>query len=305
MWAYNVRFELVMSGITLGQSREAVPRSVRRAEQGGRRLAERERRWLVPLGRAGFAANGLVYMVVGALAAQAAMGSGGDTTDTGGALGYIIQAPFGRVVVGLIAVGLAGYALWRFLQATLDSEHKGNNPQGIAQRIGFGIAGATYAGLALSALAMALQRGGQPDQEQATQDRTAWLMSQPFGHWLVMLVGLIVIGVGIGQWVVAYRASFKDKIRDGELSAQTRRAVTRIGQCGYAARGTAFVLIGGFLVLAGARSQPDEARGLGGVLAAVGSEPFGQVLLGLVAVGLIAYGLHMLVSARYRQMVIS
>lgn len=294
-----------MSGMSFSETREAVPRSVERAEQGGRRLAERERHWLVPLGRAGFAANGLVYVVVGALSAQAAMGSGGNTADTGAALGYMVQAPFGRIVVGIIAIGLAGYALWRFLQALLDSEHKGNKPQGVTQRIGFGIAGATYVGLALSALTMALQVGAQPDQEQATQDRTALLMAQPFGHWLVMLVGLIVVGVGLAQWVVAYRASFRDKLRDGELSAQTRRAVTVIGRCGYGARGVAFVLIGGFLVVAGARSAPDEARGLGGALAALGAEPFGPVLLELVALGLVAYGVHMLVAARYRQMVIS
>ena len=294
-----------MSGTAFGEARETVPRSVRRAEQGGRRLAERERRWLVPLGRAGYAANGLVYVVVGALAAQAAMGSGGDTTDTGGALGYILQAPFGHALVGLMAVGLVGYALWRFLQAVLDSERKGDHPQGIVQRLGFGIAGATYAGLAISALSMALERGGQPDQEQATQDRTAWLMTQPAGHWLVALVGLIVIGVGIAQWVVAYRASFEHKLQDGELSPRLRRAITAIGRWGYVARGLAFVLIGGFLVLAGLRSQPEEARGLGGALAALAQQPSGPLLLGLVAIGLVAYGLHMLVAARYRQMVIS
>ncbi|GAC1313297.1 MAG: DUF1206 domain-containing protein [Chloroflexota bacterium] len=294
-----------MNGIAHGEAREAVPRSFRRAEQGGRRLAERERRWLVPLGRAGYAANGLVYVVVGALAVQAAMGSGGDTTDTGGALGYILQAPFGRVLVGLIAIGLAGYALWRFVQAILDSEHKGDTIRGIVQRVGFGIAGATYAGLAISALSMALQRGAQPDQEQATQDHTAWLMSQPLGHWLVVLVGLVVIGVGVGQWVVAYRASFEHKLHDGELSPQTRRAITAIGRWGYVARGTAFALIGGFLVIAGLRSQPEEARGLGGALAVLAQQPLGPLLLGMVAIGLIAYGVHMLVAARYRQMVLS
>lgn len=296
---------LDVNGIAFGEARETVPRSFRRAEQGGRRLAERERRWLVPLGRAGYAANGLVYVVVGALAVQTAMGSGGDTTDTGGALGYVLQAPHGRLLVGVLAIGLAGYALWRLLQAILDSEHKGGTVQGVLQRIGFGIAGATYAGLAISALSMALQRGEPLDQERATQDHTAWLMSQPLGHWLVVLVGLAVVGVGVCQWVVAYRASFEDKLHDGELRPQMRRTVTAIGRCGYVARGMSFVLIGGFLVIAGVRSQPEEARGLGGALAALAQQPSGPLLLGVVAIGLVAYGMHMLVAARYRQMVLS
>src|SRR5579884_1757532 len=156
-------------------AREA-QRSVGRAEYGGRRLAQREGWWLVPLGRAGFAASGIVYLIVGALAAEAALGLGGGTTDPGGALGQLMQAPFGRGLVGIVGIGLLGYAVWRLLQALLDTEHKGETPAGLVQRIGFGVAGVGYAGLALSALAMAVAQHSQPNQEQTSQDRTAWLM---------------------------------------------------------------------------------------------------------------------------------
>jgi Domain of Unknown Function (DUF1206) len=294
-----------MNSTLVRHGQRATEDSMNRVESGGRRLAERERARLVPLGRAGFAANGLVYVIVGALAVEAAMGVGGATTDPGGALGHILGAPFGRVLLGLVALGLAGYAVWRLLQAVLDTEHKGRQPQGLAQRFGFGFAAASYAGLALSAVAMALNRGAQPNEDQSIQDRTAWLMSQPFGRWLVIAVGFIVLAVAIGQFVSAYRASFQRALQDQTLSPEARRLVRVAGRLGYLARGIAFGLIGTFLVVAGWQARPEQARGLGGALETLANQPFGPWLLGLVGVGLVGYGIHMLVSARYRRMVLS
>lgn len=282
----------------------AARQSIDRAERGGRRVAQRQRGWLVPLGRAGYAANGLGYILVGALAAQAALGVGGDTTGTGGALGHIVAAPFGRLLVGVVGIGLAGYAVWRALQAVLDTEHKGESFSGVIQRLGFGVAATTYAGLAVSALAMALARGGQPNDEQAAQDRTAWLMAQPFGPGLVIIVGLIVIGVGLAQFVRAYRASFTDKLDQQRMTGTTREVLNVAGRLGCVARGIAFDLIGAFLVIAGALARPAQARGLGGALATLAAQPFGQWLLAVVAVGLIAYGVYMLLAARFRRMVL-
>jgi len=268
-------------------------------------VAQGQHTWLVPLGRAGYATAGIVYLIVGALAAQAALGTGGDTTGTGGALGHIVDAPFGRVLLGIVAIGLAGYAIWRVLQALLDTEHKGDKPKGLFARAGFGVAAVVYAGLALSAAGMALGRSTTPDQEGQTQDRTAWLMSQPFGPWLVTLVGLLVISAGVAQFVQAYRASFAQKLREGEMSQKERQLVNLAGRLGYIARGVVFGLTGVFLVVAGVQARPDQARGLGGVLATLADQPFGPWLLGLVAVGLAAYGAYMLIAARYRQMVLS
>jgi hypothetical protein len=286
---------------SLSQTRARVDR----AEQGARQITQQQRPWLVPLGRAGYAASGAVYLIVGLLAAQAALGGGGDTTGTGGALGHIIEAPFGRLLLGIMAVGLAGYALWRVIQALLDTEHKGDEPKGLAARFGFGVAAVIYASLALSAAGMALGKSTTPDQEGQTQDRTAWLMSQPFGPWLVALVGLAVIGVGLAQFVQAYRASFARALREDEMSPTERQLVNVAGRLGLTARGVVFVLTGIFLVVAGVQARPDQARGLGGVLATLAEQPFGPWLLGLVAVGLAAYGAYMLIAARYRRFVLS
>jgi hypothetical protein len=290
--------------ITLTQGEQAVRRSVDRAEQDTRRVAQREHRWLVPLGRAGYAANGLVYIVVGCLAAQAALGVGGETTDAGGALGHILEAPFGRFALGSVGIGLAGYALWRLLQAIADTEDKGESVRGIVERIGLAIAGISYAGLALSALTMALGQGSQPNQEQAAQDRTALLMSQPFGPWLVGAAGLIVVVLAVAQFFQAYRGSFTQKLREQEMTDKERQWAQAAGRLGYSSRGVAFGVIGMFLLIAGVQARPDQARGLGGALATLSAQPFGPWLLGVVAIGLVAYGFHMLIAARYRRMVL-
>jgi hypothetical protein len=172
------------------------------------------------------------------------------------------------------------------------------------QRVRFAFAALSYGGLALAALGMALGRGGQPNEEQSTQDRTAWLMSQPFGPWLVVVAGLIVVGVGVAQFVHAYLGEFRQRLREDQMSSTERDLAIAAGRLGYTARGAVFVLIGGFLILAGWEARPDEARGLGGALASLATQPAGPWLLGVVAVGLIAYGAHMLVAARYRQMVL-
>lgn len=278
--------------------------AVGRVQATGRRLAQRERDWLVPLGRLGYAAIGVVYGLIGVLAVQAGVGQGGDTTDPAGALGHVIQAPFGRLLLAVVAVGLVGYALWRMLQATLDTEHQGSELKGIAARCGYAIAAVTYAGLAVSAVAMLTGGAAQPGEDQATQDRTAWLLAQPFGSWLVVLVGIVVVGVGFNQFVLAWRGSLDRQMQTHDMHPRIRELVSVAARLGNTARGIAFGLIGAFLIVAGVQARPDQARGLGGALNSLAQEPFGPWLVGLVGLGLIGYGVHMLVAARYRRMVL-
>ena len=279
----------------------------RQTDQRAHAAARESRGWLVPLGRAGFAANGFVYLLVGVLSAQAALGVGGETTDPEGALVHIIQAPFGQVALGIVAIGLAGYAIWRLLQALLDSEQKGTDPGGLAARIGFGVSGVIYLGMAGTAVGLLLGTASSDSAngDQAAQDKTALLLNEPFGRWLLAIVGVILIGTGVAQIVNAWRARFRDELNEGEIDQSQRDWITWAGRLGYAARGVVLWLVGLFVIVAAVQGQPEQARGLGGVLATLASQPFGPWLLGVVAVGLAAYGVFLLVEARYRRMVIT
>jgi hypothetical protein len=261
--------------------------------------------WLEGFGRFGYLAKGVVYTVVGVLAAQAAIGAGGATTDALGALHQIIQAPFGEFLLAVVALGLVGYGLWRFIQAGMDTESKGAGVHGLLTRATYGFIGVTHMVLALAALQIILgsdveSSGG----DNAAQDRTAWLLSQPLGQWLVGLVGIIVIGLGLYQLYQAYSAKFCEHLELQDMSGTQERWVTRLGRLGFAARGIVFSSVGALLISAAIHAEPQEARGLGGVLTMLGEQTVGPWLIGVVGVGLIAYGVYMLLEARYRRMII-
>lgn len=259
--------------------------------------------WVERLARFGYTAKGVVYSIVGLLAAQAALSTGGKTTDTQGALQAIVTQPFGKFLLGLVAIGLIGYVVWRFVQAIKDPENKGTDAKGLAQRLGYAVNGLIYASLALSAMQMFLGTGGS--NSNSTQDWTARLLAQPFGQWLVGTIGAFVLGLGFYQFYTAYSAKFRKKLNLAQLSDTEEKWVIWISKFGLAARGIVFCVIGFFLIQAARQSDPSEARGLGEALQVLEQQPYGPWILGVVAVGLVAYGIYMVIQARYSRIVTS
>lgn len=250
------------------------------------------------IARLGLVAISLVYLLTAVLAVRLALGIERVTPDKERALLELVQAPFGRGLLGLVALGLFGYALWRVIEALLDVNGKGRAAKGLGARAGYVISAIFYAGLGVQAARMALgswQSGGD-----ASQTWTARLLAQPLGKWLVILLGLCVIGFGIGQLVYAWKASFRDHLALHEMSASEQSWATRAGQIGYAARGVVLSLVGGFFVQAALSFDPSRARGFGGALAELAGGS-GSVLLFVVALGLAAYGLFNLVLAKYHR----
>ncbi|BAY20983.1 hypothetical protein NIES2100_07270 [Calothrix sp. NIES-2100] len=260
--------------------------------------------WVERLARFGYASKGVVYGIVGLLAAQAAFGTGGRTTDTKGALQTIVEQPFGKFLLALVAIGLIGYVLWRFVQAIKDPEHQGKDVKGLAQRVGYAINGFLYASLAYSAVQILLGSGGNSNSN-STQDWTARLLSQPFGQWLVGTVGALIIGLGFYQFYQAYSAKFRRELNLTELSNQERKWVMAICRFGLLARGIVFSITGWFLIQAATQYNPQAAGGLDEALQTLSQQPYGPWLLGFVALGLVAYGVYMVVKARYSQLVVN
>jgi Domain of Unknown Function (DUF1206) len=269
------------------------------ANDGTRRATRRARPWIERAARFGYTAYGVVYVLVGVLSVRAALGAGGETAGQEGALQTILLAPLGRVLLGLVALGLLGYAMWRLFQGVLDPDDEGRDTKGLAKRSDHVVNGLFHAALAVSVGRVALGSGGGggggPD------DWTATLLQQPLGRWLVGAVGAGIFAIGLFQFYRAYDVKFMEKLKPGEMGPREKMWTRRAGRLGHAARGVVFLVMGVFLTQAALHSDPDEARGLGGALSALAAQPFGPYLLGLVALGLVAFGLFMFVVARYRR----
>lgn len=251
--------------------------------------------WIEKLARFGYAAKGFVYGLVGFLAVLAALNAGGKTTDTNGALTTIAAQPFGVFLLILIAIGLVGYVIWCLVQALQNPENKK-----LHSRIGSFISAVVYAGLAFNAAALAIgsNSGGKGNTQR---DWTALVLQQPFGQWLIGIVGAIVIGVGFYQFYDAYRAKFRKQLDLSEVDRKQQDRIIAISRFGIAARGIVFAIIGFFVIQAARQSNPNQVRGLDGALQSLAQQPFGKILLGIVALGLVAYGIYMFVQAKYRR----
>ena len=254
--------------------------------------------WVERLGRAGLVAKAVLYAVIGILAIQVALGGREESPDKGGALRTIAEQPFGKGLLVLLALGLAAYALWRLAQAILDRDSEGEGPKGLAKRAGSLAKAALYGTLCVLTVST-LVGGGSGDGNE--QQQTAGVFDRPGGRYLVYAAGIaFVVAAAFNGWR-AVTCKFNKKLKTGEMSDAEEAAATGIGVVGHLARMVVFGLVGAFLVRAAWEFDPKQARGLDGALLEVSQQPYGGLLLGAVAVGLLAYAAFCLVQARYRR----
>jgi hypothetical protein len=250
------------------------------------------------LARLGYASIGIVYMIVGGFAVRAGVEQRDSTGGQNDAFAFILHQPFGRALLAVIAAGLIGYVLWRFVSAVTDSEHRGDDMKGLAIRAAGIFRGLVYSGMALEVMRMIARNSslGSGGSEQQAAHWAARLMQQPFGRWLVALAGLGVVSYGAYQLYAAWDAKLSKRIRLGEMVARVRGKVIAISRFGIGARGLVFLIIGGSLVLAALRHNAETAHGTAGALRELPSP-----LLILAGFGLAAYGVYALVNAKYRR----
>ena len=259
-------------------------------------------KWIEILARFGYAAKGIVYAIVGVLAIQAAFNWGGKLTGSTGAFETIANQPFGKVMLFLVAVGLLGYVLWRFVSAIFDPEHNEEGAKSILRRLSYAISGLVYGSLAIAAFRIVLSSGSSSSNSgSSSNQQTATLLSQPFGRWLVGLVAACTVAYGFYCVYRGIKIKFRKKLKLAEMSQTEQTWAVRIGRFGLICKGIVSTIVGYFFAQAARSADASEAKSTAGALQTIQQQPFGAVLMGIVAFGMLAYGIHLMVQARYRR----
>lgn len=255
-------------------------------------------RGIVYLARAGYAARGAVYVMVGGLALLSAMGAGGSTEDSKGALTHLMDSPGGWMLLLAIGLGLIGHAVWRLLQSGLDTDHHGRDLKALTIRAGLMISALVHTFLGVWAIEAALGYADGSSGNSGEQHWTAWLLAKPLGRWLVGAAGLGVIGAGVGQFIKGWGEKFRQRLR---MSDELVRKLTPVCRFGLMARGVSLGIIGAFVLYAAIRYDPQKAGGLKSVFDTIRGVAFGQILLAILALGMLGFAVYSFIEARYRR----
>jgi hypothetical protein len=247
------------------------------------------------LGRVGMACYGVVHLVVAYLAVQVAFG-GGEQADQKGALQQIGSTPFGQILLWIVAIGLVLFGLWQFLMAATGYEWVSGGKR-TRKRIGAAVRGVVVIVLGFTAFRIATGSGGGGSGNQSQQEFTAKLLSLPAGPALVIIAAAIVLGVAIAAGVKGVKRKFLEDLNVGELPGKTQRWVGLVGTTGYLAKGVVLGLVAILLAIAGFNSDSHKAGGLDAALKTLAAQPFGAVLLTVVALGLAAFGAYCFAAA--------
>jgi hypothetical protein len=263
--------------------------------------------WRSLLARWGLAAKGILYVALGILAINVAMGDAPSGSATSrGAVELVASQPFGQILLGVLTVGLFALALWQLLLALTGDPVEGS---GLKHRAKFTGKALVYGAAAMTALSVFMPSlggltggtsgaGGGEGQARATAE----IMSWPGGPWLVAILGVSVIAAGLSQLRAhAWRARFMKRLATSRMHGQVKPMVERAGRAGYAARSIVFAMAGGFLIVAAIQHDPQEAIGLSGALQVLSERSWGQAVLWIVAVGVFLYGVFCFAEAKYRR----
>jgi hypothetical protein len=248
------------------------------------------------LARAGLTARGVLYILIGWVAFLVAVGQTSRQADQQGALQLLAGKPYGVVSLWLLAIGFAGYALWRLSEAAFGVAGEGS---GAGPRLKSLVRALIYAGFAY--LTFKVISGAQGSQTSKQQDLTATVMHHPGGRWLVGIVGLIIVIAGVALVAEGLRRKFLKNLQTSRMSPRTRRIVEWLGITGTAARGLVFALAGVLVIEAAVTYQPAKAGGIDKALLTLRNQPFGEFLLILAALGLVVFGIYGLCEARWRK----
>jgi hypothetical protein len=247
------------------------------------------------LTRLGYGVRGVIYIVMGILAVQVALGKGGALASPQDAIAAIGKQPAGMILLWVVLIGILAYSVWGLVRAIWDPLHKGSDTKGILTRIGYLASAVGYAFLAYTTYGFI--NGASQSASGSPAKLLASVMAMPMGRWAIALVGLIVVVVGLYQIMLGIKAGFEKQFQTYDLTPKEAKLATDVGRFGTAARGVVFALVGGLIFLAAYNSNPSQPVGMDAALATLLHQPYGIWLLGIIAVGLVAFGFYSLLGA--------
>ena len=253
---------------------------------------EHKMKWFA---RLGYGARGLIYVIIGGLAVMSAIGVGGGTVDSRGAIQKLMQQPLGQTMLVVLIVGLLGYVSWRLIQATKDTDQHGTSVKGLAVRGGLLVSAITHALLAFYTTTLLGAPGGTSN---SGSDSAQGFISSTPGQIVLALVGLAVSGAGAAHIVKGYKAGFEKYM---DIPPRQMSWARPLCQFGLIARGIVWLMIGWFLIQSALKARAGDIAGMGEALNTLASSPYGDWLLGIIALGLLAFGIYSFLEAAYRR----
>ena len=291
----RTRAELRSGGTTESVEGSTIKRELKDVADAAEEITNS--RALELLARAGFAVSGLLHLLIGLVAIRLSTGGQGDA-DVSGAVEQLAGQPAGPVLLWSSFAACVALALWQTSDAIFDFEHlPGKKKAG--KKAKAALQAVVYASLAVTLLSFA--SGAGKNHSTSTSDLTIAVMKAPGGYLLLLAVGAGIAVAGVIYGIRGFRQSFAKHLRLPG-SEKARKAVTVLGVAGYAAKGVALLLAGLLIVIATITVHPEESTGLDGGLKGLRDQPFGMYMLAAVGVGLICYGIFMMVRAKLAKM---
>lgn len=247
--------------------------------------------------RAGYVAAGILHILIGLIALGLARGGSG-SADQSGAIGQLATRPGGTVLLWFCFIGCIALALFQLSEVFFGGKALTGRKKITAQARSGGQA-AVYAAIGITFGRYAM--GGSSDSSSSTRSLSASLMATPAGSALLIAVGVGILVVG-GYFVYSGATQRFRRNLKGLPPGGLGRVLLPLGVVGYIAKGFALGVLGFIVIVATVTSDPEQSSGLDGALKALRDQPFGSWLLGAVALGLMAYGVFMVVRSRYQRM---
>lgn len=247
----------------------------------------------------GHLAKGIVYVVIGGIALAGVIGQAQNPQGMREVIEWIQNRPFGHVLLGLITIGLFSYCAWRWIKALKDTSNEGKDAEGLAKRTGYASSGTVYGFLGVYAITLITGNGSGSGNTK--QDMLAQILQVPWGQIVVGILGLILFGVGVYQFIRGWKEKYMSEISSAAMNPQERRVYRNLGKAGHLSRAVIYGIMAYFLARVALSSDPSKFRGIGGALDYLGGQVMGTILVSLVGLGLLLYGLFMFVKAKYPQ----